>query len=41
MVRLHNGTDTLASVRKCKLPSSVEFRALISEGVERLELVRA
>ena len=32
--------DELASVLNCKQPAGLEFRALISEGVERLELIR-
>jgi hypothetical protein len=32
--------EYLASMRNYKQPASLEFRALISEGVEHLELVR-
>ena len=38
---MQNGTDTLASMLNCKHPVSLEFQALISEGIEHLELVRA
>jgi hypothetical protein len=38
--RSHYARDTLASMRKCKQPASLKFRALISDGVEHLELVR-
>jgi hypothetical protein len=33
--------ESLASMRYYKQPASLEFRALISDGVECLELVRA
>jgi hypothetical protein len=33
--------DTLASMRKCKHPKGLEFCALISGGVEYLELLKA
>jgi hypothetical protein len=39
--RSQNGTDALSSMRNCKQPASLEIRALISEGVECLELVKA
>jgi hypothetical protein len=32
--------DDLASMHNSKQPASLEFRALISEGVEHLELVK-
>jgi hypothetical protein len=32
--------DDLASMLKCKQPASLKFHALISNGVEHLELVR-
>jgi hypothetical protein len=38
---LQNGTDALSSMRNYKQPASLEFRALITERVERLELVKA
>jgi len=38
---LQNGTDALSSMRNYKQPASLEFRALITESVERLELVKA
>jgi hypothetical protein len=33
--------DDLSSMRNYKQPASLEFRALIPGGVERLELVKA
>ena len=35
-----SSVDELASMHNCKHPASLEFRALISEGVERLEMVK-
>jgi hypothetical protein len=31
----------LVSVRNCKRPEDLTFRALLSEGIEHLELARA
>ena len=36
-----SSVDELSSMRNYKQPASLEFRALISEGVEHLELVKA
>jgi hypothetical protein len=33
--------DYLTSMHNSKRPASLEFRALLSEGVERLELAKA
>jgi hypothetical protein len=38
--RLQNGMDALASMRNC-INTGVRFRALVSNSVERLELVMA
>jgi hypothetical protein len=38
--RSEKGTDTLVSMLNYKHSASLEFRALISDGVERLELIR-
>ena len=40
-MRLQNGTDALASMQNCKPLEGLTFRALIFDGVEHLELVRA
>ena len=39
-MRLQNGADALSSMRNYKQPVGLEFLALISEGVEHLELVK-
>jgi hypothetical protein len=38
---MQNGTDTLASMRNCKRLEGLDFRVVLSEGVEWVELVRA
>ena len=37
---MQNGADAPASVRNCKRPTGLEFRALASEDIERQELAR-
>jgi hypothetical protein len=38
--RLQNGTNALTSMHNCIRLEGLTFRAVLSEGVERLELAR-